>query len=403
MIGVLYFLGILKPASLFNEKARKGVAGRKKWREKLPQVDGREVFWFHCASLGEFDQGLPVMNYIKNVKKDAFILVTFFSPSGIEHYHKRQHSVDHAMYLPTDNPSNARFFIDYFQPKMTVFVKYEFWYNFIKIASKKGNPVVSICASFRRNQPYFNALLKGKDINVLHRFDYFLVQNKLSQELLFQIGITKVQVTGDTRYDRVLENKRQLQNNPIIDEFVANSRFTFIGGSVWPQDLRLLKNELLIANYDRIILAPHNVDEVMIKKIEELFPGECIRFTDYKPSNKRILILDTIGHLASAYSYGDVAYVGGGFSGKLHNILEPAVFGLPVIFGPKHNRFPEAHYFIDSGIGFSVKNQLELSRVFQELSPEKVNELKPRIEKMVEANEGAADKIGEILISSLKS
>ena len=218
--------------------------------------------------------------------------------------------------------------------------------------------------------------------------------------MLNSIGITAVTLTGDSRYDRVLENKAQLIPNENIVKFVAGSSKTLIAGSIWEPDLNLLKQSNIKQHFDRIILAPHNIDQTTIKQIESAFPNETIRFTQFNETDKNILILDTIGHLASAYSYGNIAYVGGGFSGSLHNILEPAVFGLPVIFGPKHKKFPEANHFQQRGIGFSVETPNELNAVLDELQGEQLKKLSSETSKMVLENAGAARKIGTFVISN---
>ena len=400
-IGVRLYAGALKIAQHFHPKAKAWVEGRKNWTDKLPEVTDRDVYWFHCASLGEFDQGIPVMNYIREHIPNAYILTTFFSPSGMEHYHKRKHPSDFVCYIPVDTKKNARKFAEHFKPKATFFVKYEFWENHINAVKAKGSKTYSISTLLRPKQHFFHPILGKFTRNVLYAFDYFFVQNEETKRLLNGIGIQQVMQTGDTRFDRVLENKKQLIPNETVIDFVGDSTFTLIAGSVWKPDLEALKETILTRKFEKVIIAPHQIDEEMIAHIEQLFPNQTTRFTEYKGNANPILILDTIGHLASAYSYGNLAYVGGGFSGSLHNILEPAVFGLPVIFGPKHSKFPEASYFIQEGIGFSIANTQELGLIVDELSPEKVNQLKLKTAKLVEENAGAAEKIGSFVISNL--
>lgn len=401
-LGVQLYALALKIAQFFIPKAKAWVEGRRNWVNHLPDVQAREVYWFHCASLGEFDQGIPVMNYIREHVPNAYILTTFFSPSGMEHYHKRKHPCDHVCYIPVDTPRNARIFAQHFKPKVTFFVKYEFWTNHIEAVKSIGSKTYSISTILRPTQHFFKPVIGQFTRKVLFSFDYFFVQNDETRGLLNRIGITNVMQTGDTRFDRVLENKAQLIPNPTIADFIGNSDFTFIAGSVWKPDLTILQEAINSNRFDRVIIAPHQIDEEMIHHIETLFPNKTIRYTQFEESERSILILDTIGHLASAYAYGQLAYVGGGFSGSLHNILEPAVFGLPVLFGPKHRKFPEATYFISKGIGFSVENVEQLNQKLDELTLDQTKALAQPITELIEENAGAAAKIGSYVISNLK-
>lgn len=394
---VLYNIGILglgftmKVASLFNTKARLWVKGRKKLYSKIPKGINENLIWFHCASLGEFDQGLPLMQKLKEQDPTLFILVTFFSPSGMQHYNKRKHVADFVMYLPLDTPSNAREFFNYFKPQKAFFVKYEFWSNFIFEAKKNGVKLYNVSGIFRPNHRYFK-WYGSYFRKTLKAFEWFFVQNKSSFELLKNIGIVNVSISGDSRFDRVIENKKSVTKNEILDAFCQNSN-VFIVGSSWPEDEKIIQTFLLKEN-QKTLIAPHNIDENHIQSLLKLFP-EAVRFTQTsikEIKDKRILILDTIGQLSNAYSYGSIAYVGGGFSGNLHNILEPAVFGLPVIFGPKHTRFPEAQAFIDYGIGKSVSNAFEFENAFTQVQ-QKLDELSIKTSKFIEQNQGAAEKI----------
>lgn len=390
-IGVQGYGLAIRIASLFNKKARLWVKGRSDWRSSLPVLENRKVIWFHCASLGEFDQGLPLMQRIRKEQPDAYLLVTFFSPSGMQHYHKRQHPADHVMYLPLDSRRNARDFVKHFQPEISFFVKYEFWSNYIFEAKKKGSRIFNVSGIFRENHRFFKSY-GGFFRETLRQFDWFFVQNESSLELLKKIRIENVSVVGDARFDRVIENSKQRIPNPIIESFCANEE-TFIIGSSWPKDEALLK-AWITSFSGKVLIAPHSIDQTHLNELKQIFPTAEF-YTNSAEKNvlpDRILILDTIGQLANAYAYGDFAYVGGGFSGSLHNILEPAVFGLPVIFGPKHSRFPEAQQFIDQGIGFSVQNSDELVAAVLHIQQSKA-ELKEKTRKFVEANTGASDRI----------
>lgn len=390
-IGVQGYGLAIRIASLFNKKARLWVKGRSNWRSALPDVHQHEVIWFHCASLGEFDQGLPLMQRIRRDRPGSFILVTFFSPSGMQHYHKRQHPADYVMYMPLDTRRNARDFTLHFKPELSLFVKYEFWSNHILEAKKRGSRIFNISGLFRENQRFFRAY-GGFFRRTLRQFEWFFVQNVQSLELLKEIGIANASVTGDARFDRVIENSRQRIPNPLIENFCAGKE-TLIVGSSWPKD------EALVASWlhnfkGNVLLAPHVIDQNHLDQLKGLFP-EAGYYTQSEKGAalpERVLILDTIGQLANAYAYGDFAYVGGGFSGSLHNILEPAVFGLPVIFGPKHKRYPEAQQFIDAGIGFSVEKTEDLSQAVRHIQREMEN-LRDRTKRFVEENTGASDRM----------
>lgn len=390
-LGIRFYGIVLFVASWFVPKAKSWVEGRKNWRSKLPVLpENRPVFWFHCASLGEFDQGLPVMNLLREKNPDIYLLVTFFSPSGMEHYHKRSHSADFVCYLPLDTPTNARDFVRHFKPQKTFFVKYEFWIHYILEAKRSGSQMISISAIFREDHRFFKPW--GSYFRkALHAFDQFFVQTEKSKNLLASIGIDRTLLVGDTRFDRVIENKKNVQADPILSEFTQGKK-AFVIGSSWSSDEELLAS-LLNKIEQPIVVAPHDISESHLIEIEKRFAGQCVRYSVWKSdSTAKILLIDCIGKLANAYSYGEVAYVGGGFSGSLHNILEPAVFGLPVLFGPKHTRFPEAEQFIENGIGFSVTTPEELFQQWQFIQQNK-QELAFKTSDFVESQSGASQKI----------
>ena len=391
-IGIHFFILSLRIASIFNLKIRAGLEGRKNWSSVLEDIPkNAQVIWFHCASLGEFDQGLPVMLGLKNKIPNAFILVTFFSPSGMEHYEKRTHPVDKALYLPFDTKINALTFIQKAKPKLAVFVKYEFWPNFILECRTSKVKLVSISTLLRKNQIYFKGY-GGFFARILKNIDYFFVQNEETKTLLESIGIKDITLSGDTRYDRVLQHKEAAtETDSILSNFSAK-RPVLIVGSSWESEEKIIKQFLESNPETKVIIAPHNIKRANIERIETLIDQPTIRYTDFNEAHvERVLILDTIGHLSTAYQHADYALIGGGFSGSLHNILEAAAFGLPVFFGPHHQKFPEAQSFIDTGIGFVVKNAEQLS--------EKINahgnqdELKQKIETFMSKQAGAKDKI----------
>ncbi|MBM3186748.1 MAG: 3-deoxy-D-manno-octulosonic acid transferase, partial [Bacteroidetes bacterium] len=314
-----------------------GLEGRKNWKSAIEEIPkDKPIIWFHCASLGEFDQGLPNMNLIKAKNPSLQIVVTFFSPSGYLHYQKRKNPVDFAFYLPFDTRSNAKEFLSLLNPRIGFFVKYEFWPNILNEAKNKGIPIFSVATILRSNQIYFK-WYGGLFRNALKRVDYFFVQNEETTELLNQIGIHNHEIIGDTRFDRVLENKMLFEKSKSNVEFDIFDRFlgkdkAIIFGSSWSPEEQILISFLSENKTQKVILAPHNVSETNIKSLHLKLEKKAVRFTSFADdySNQQVLILDTIGHLSTAYSFGKVAFVGGGFSGSLHNILEPAVFGLPV-------------------------------------------------------------------------
>lgn len=393
-IGIL-FLGIgVRVHALFNAKSKQWVEGRKDWKSKLPKLPEKDVVWFHCASLGEFDQGLPLMRKFRSEHPDAFILVTFFSPSGMKHYHKRKHPADHVCYIPLDTPRNARAMVEHFQPKYFCLIKYEFWSNHILAAKKTGASVYNVSGLFRPEHRFFKKY--GSFFrHTLRQFDWFFVQNEQSVELLASIAIHNASIVGDSRYDKVYETKITHTPDAKIAQFCGKDR-VFIIGSSWPKDEDIL---LPVVNKMecKVIIAPHNVDEKSVQGITKSLRRPHARYTkgNLKP-NVEVLVLDTIGHLSSAYAFGSVAYVGGGFSGNLHNILEPAVFGMGVIIGPNHNRFPEAASFIKSGFGFDVSTSEELKHRIEYVLDNKEC-IDEKAETFVDENRGASQKMYDLI------
>ena len=387
----LFILG-MRIASLFNKKIKKGIQGRKNWRNSLDDIPkDANVIWFHCASLGEFDQGLPVMSALKKNTPNAFILLTFFSPSGMNHYHKREHPVDLTIYLPFDTKSNARTFLKKAKPSLALFVKYEFWPNFISECKRAKVKTVSISTLLRSSQVYFK-WYGGFFRGALKKIDYFFVQNQQSKTLLESIGVKQIEISGDTRYDKVIQHKNSsTPTDSVLSQFAAEGPI-LIAGSTWEVEEKIIKKFLESNTKTKVIIAPHNINSNNIERIQSLLDCPSVRYTKYKEyEGNRVLILDTIGHLTSAYQYADYALIGGGFSGNLHNILEPAVYGLPVFFGPRHQKFPEAQSFIDGGIGFVVEKAEELNQKINALSDQQ--ELKQEIDAFMQSQAGAADKI----------
>ena len=366
---------LLHVASWFHPKAKAWVLGRRNWEAKLrAQIPtDRKVLWFHCASLGEFDQGLPLMKSMKEEDPSLFLLVSFFSPSGMEHYQKREPMVDAACYLPLDTLHNARTFVQIVQPVKAVFVKYEFWPNFLRALAEKDLETIAVSAIFRPSQIYFR-WYGGFFRRALKHVRHFHVQNEASKILLESIGIHNSTVSGDLRYKRVFQAKEMAMqtSNELLAIFTSGST-TLILGSSWPKEESILQEVLPQLGTIKVIIAPHDVSEGHISAIQAAFPS-ALRYTQLNANNDavqladtQILIIDSIGQLSAAYRYGTIAFIGGGFTGSLHNILEPAVYGLPLLFGPKHSKFPEAELFLQKGFALEVTNATDFSEAFHNL------------------------------------
>ncbi len=365
-ISILIYGLLIKVVALFNSKAKLFIEGRKNIFDRIKaevNINERPI-WFHFASLGEFEQGRPVLEEIKRTKPEEKIIITFFSPSGYE-IRKNYPLADAIFYLPLDTPANAEKFIRLVNPKMAIFTKYEFWPNYFKALHHKAIPLYIISGIFRENQVFFK-WFGGFYRNVLEQVTYFFVQTDESATLLKKIEMVNVVVSGDTRFDRVHENAQQPRELTIIQQFCGNG-LVLIAGSTWPVDEKHLVP--LSTKYPdwKVIIAPHEIHVSHIKEIEQLFPA-AVKFSDIKvePAHiaANILIIDNIGMLSSLYQYGKIAYIGGGFGVGIHNTLEAAAFGLPVIFGPNYQKFQEAKDLIAIGVAKSVENTEELLAAF---------------------------------------
>ena len=352
----LYYLAI-KIASYFNPKAKLWIDGRKDIFKNLGKINsGSTIYWFHCASLGELEQGKPVIEMLKKNDPSITFLVTFFSPSGYD-FGVNYKNADYVFYLPLDTPNNARKFIDLVNPKKVFFIKYEFWYNYLFQLKEKKIPTFLISGVFRKNQLFFKWYGSSYK-KILSYFTFFFVQNLSSKKLLNENGYNNVSVTGDTRLDRVYENSLNPEKPSLIKKFTEN-KTTIILGSSWPTEEKIIKEFIDSTKRDfRYIIAPHNIDDNHIKEIENLLRFDYIKYSEANYdtiSNYKILIIDNIGLLANIYQFTDIAFIGGGFTGALHNILEPASFGNVILFGPKHEKFHEAEELIKIGGAYEIK------------------------------------------------
>ena len=361
----LYLLGVAV-YSLFNEKVRKMRRGERAafgvLREKVDP--NAKYVWFHAASLGEFEQGRPLMEQLRRERPDLKILLTFFSPSGYE-VRKNYEGADIVCYLPLDTITNARRFLRTVRPVMAFFIKYEFWYNYLHILKHRGVPVYSVSSIFRPDQVFFKWYGRGYG-RVLHCFTHFFVQNEQSRELLGQIGITDVTVVGDTRFDRVLQIKEQARQLPVVERFVGESPKVFVAGSSWPPDEEIFIRYFREHPEWKLIIAPHVIGESHLQQIERLLEGRrVVRYTKASEGVEAadVLVIDCFGLLSSIYHYGSVAYVGGGFGVSIHNTVEAAVWGVPVIFGPNNQKFQEAQELKACGGGLEISGYDDFARL----------------------------------------
>lgn len=376
-LGILFYGLFIRFAALLNKKAKLFVAGRKNWKEKLNSaIDKNATYiWVHCASLGEFEQGRPVLEEIKKQYPHYKIALTFFSPSGYE-IRKNYEGVDIVSYLPLDTKKNARDFVRLLHPEKVFFVKYEFWYNYISQIKKQEIPLYIISAIFRENQQFFKSTPWGKWYKkMLNNFEHIFIQNETSAQLLEQSGIQNFSVSGDTRFDRVAKIAQGAKRFEIVEKFKSNN-VTLIAGSTWKPDEELLAAFINKSEGVKLIIAPHEVSAANINRIQQLLKKPAICFSKANISDIHtfdVLIIDSIGILSSLYQYGDVAYIGGGFGVGIHNILEAATFKLPVIFGPNYLKFKEAVDLVNEKGAFSIQNFTELERTLNKLLSNKKN------------------------------
>lgn len=347
-------------ASLFNKKVKKMWTGERQAVKVLKEKVDPEAryIWFHAASLGEFEQGRPLIEHLRETHPEYKILLTFFSPSGYE-VRKNYEGADIICYLPLDTIRNARRFLRAVKPVMAFFIKYEFWYNYLHILQHRGVPTYSVSSIFRPDQIFFQWY--GRQYGrVLKCFTHFFVQNMESKALLAKLGITDVDVVGDTRFDRVLQIKEASKQLPIVEQFTAHAQKVFVAGSSWLPD-----EEIFIKYFDihkdwKLIIAPHVISDEHLSQIFELLKGRrVVRYTEATEENVKdaeVLIIDCFGLLSSIYHYGTVSYVGGGFGVGIHNVLEAAVWDIPVVFGPNNKHFQEAQGLMLVQGGFEIKD-----------------------------------------------
>lgn len=392
-------------ASLFNPKAKKWVQGRKHIFKKIESAvaGNNRIIWIHCASLGEFEQGRPLIEKLKADYPGYKLLLTFFSPSGYE-IRKNYDKADWIFYLPMDGPANAKRFLEIVNPSLVVFVKYEFWYYYLKKIKYRNIPLLLVSALFWKEMSFFKwyGAIQRK---MLSRFDHLFVQNEVSVELMNKIGLANItSISGDTRFDRVIDIAEKAEPLPVIENFIKNKK-TIVAGSTWPEDEKILKDAIATINDPdlNIIIAPHEINEKHLAEIKQSFPA-AILFSKLaviqQPVTGTILIIDNIGLLSRLYKYAFITYVGGGFNSGIHNILEAAVYGKPVLFGPKFFKSKEATDLINIGGAMSIATAEDCVAKIQTLlsDEEAYDNCCKSSEKYVYANKGAT----EIIISYIQ-
>jgi len=405
-IFLLAFKAGIRIAALFHPKARKWVNGRRQIFQRLQEAiqPGQQVVWMHCASLGEFEQGRPLLEALREQYPSCKLLLTFFSPSGYE-VRKNYTGADWVFYLPMDGPRNARRFLEIVKPSLVIFVKYEFWFYYLKKVKYRNIPLILVSALFWEKMSFFK-WYGAMQRKMLSRFDQLFVQDAGSQQLLQNIGLGNITtISGDTRFDRVSAIARQAASVPVVEQFTAD-RPALIAGSTWPEDEVLLQQaQQQLSDIGLwLVIAPHDISESRIAAIEKLFP-QSIRYSaavknpELSVAAVSVLIIDNIGLLSSIYRYGMACYIGGGFGKGIHNTLEAAVYGKPLLFGPVFHKFKEAKDLIAAGAAFSVTEPAQAAAHLQQWiqSPDSCAQAGMAARQYVNASTGATGKILEFI------
>ena len=395
---LLYWTGI-HIASLWNKKARLWLDGRKNIFDRLSaelRTQDSKVIWFHCSSLGEFEQGRPVIENLRKQIPNSKFLLTFFSPSGYE-IRKNYKGADWVFYLPLDSKRNAKIFFDIVNPTLAVFVKYDYWYYYLHECKDRKTPLILVSGIFRKDQPFFK-WYGNLHRSMLNCFTHFFIQDKESLQLLQSININNVTIAGDTRFDRVSEIAENFKPIEEIEKF-CNGLSVLVAGSTWPDDEKLIKDATANFSNLKIVIAPHEIHKEHIDQLKSIFPNAMLhsqlKAHSSQPITSNFLIIDNIGMLSKLYHYATIAYVGGGFNKGIHNTLEAAVYGKPVLFGPNYKKFKEAVGLIETAGGICISSSNELSDILQKFISNKT-ELELRSKKsfeFVKQNKGAAEKI----------
>lgn len=400
--SIYFYLAIIRVAALFDDKARLWLAGRKDFfprlKSELETKNQKEnpVIWVHCSSLGEFEQGRPVIEKIKTSFPQYRILLTFFSPSGYE-IRKNYEQANWVFYLPLDTTRNAREFVKAVKPVMVFFIKYDYWFNFLNELKSKHIPVLLVSAVFRPSQYFFRwyGFWFRKQLEAI---TWFFVQNEFSLSMLKTIGKHNASLTGDTRFDRVAEIASREIEFPLIRQFCGNSR-VLIAGSTWKEDENILvpfiQGDIMKMKF---IIAPHDTSPGRVQELCNRIRKSYLKYSELTPetiNSADILIIDTIGILAHLYRYATIAYIGGGFGMSIHNIQEPITFGVPVFFGPNYHKFKEAVDLISQGAAYTVRTTAEMIQPVSKLisDPEYYSKVSAICRRYIDQNKGATEKI----------
>lgn len=383
--------------ALWNNKIALGLKGRKEHKKLLEETTFKgDWVWMHCSSLGEFEQGRPVLEALKKRYPEVQVALTFFSPSGYE-IRKNYPLADWVSYLPFDSPANAKRWIGKVKPRLAIFVKYDLWHFYLKRLHFRDTPTILISATFHKNHRYFR-WFGGFFRKMLFYFSAVFVQDGISKRLLEKIGYKNAIIAGDNRIDRVSQIPEFAEEYPEVEAFCGNKNI-LVAGSTWPPDEQVLF-QLLESNEFcdwKLILAPHDISLAHIQQIEKKLPVSYIKHSRIKegqPLDHQVLIIDNIGMLSSLYRYGKLAYIGGGFDTGLHNTLEPIAFGLPVIFGPEYKKFEESVYLVEQAAGFSIHSAEDLKAAFQKLNEKKQYERASSMARhFIDQNRGATEMV----------
>lgn len=390
-LTIHFYSFLIKFYSLFNPKARQWIEGRKS--QQLPNLKDTKVIWMHCSSLGEFEQGKPVFEGLKKKLNNYTFVLTFFSPSGYERLKNNNQIADHILYLPIDTPENSSNFLNKINPDFCIFVKYDFWLNYLKQINNQNKNLIYISVLFSKKHSIFN-LFNRPVLNELRKAKKIFTQNVETTEILTEKGFVNVETVGDTRIDRVLEIASMHYSDEKIENFISDNKQILICGSVWENDIEIISGiqDFLCKSY-KLIIAPHEISEKKLNTLLSEFKKFNVQlYSDYHQTESEVLIIDKIGILSRLYRYGDLAYIGGGFGKGIHNTLEPGAYNLPVIFGPKFSRFIEADTLVRNNAYFSVKNSEDLMRALNYIDNNKI-EIKNKIKSYFEHNRNASVKI----------
>jgi 3-deoxy-D-manno-octulosonic-acid transferase len=404
--SILLYGFSIRIAALFSGKARNFISGRRNWKKKYRAIqnDPLPKIWLHAASLGEMEQGVPVLKKLREALPNHQVIISFFSPSGYLNFKQRE-LAEHIIYLPLDLPKNAKQFVDLIRPELALFIKYEIWPNYFKELEKRQIPTILAPAVFRPKQIYFRPYASSFFIPILKGISRILVQNEESKKLLLEHRITQVEVCGDSRFDQAIANSQEHYDGQKIQEFIGNQPCLVIGSS-WAAEEKFL--EKIIPNLPslKVILAPHDASANNIRRVENnLQQFGLSKFSDSNwQSQNSILLIDNIGHLKKLYRFAHIALIGGGFGAGLHSTVEAIVYGIPVAFGPKHQKFIEVADYLKYGIGFEISTANDLDSLLRKLEdPNFRAALGTKINHYLSTKTGAADKISAEAIRLLQA